>query len=329
MSLSTFGLIIYWLLLTSVFLRVVLKRRAVGASMAWMLVIVLFPIFGVLLYVLFGEIQLGKRRAERAQALRDPFLQNMSTQLSQQPINIPKCPAALGVFRIMEQHLGTGALGYRNLSVHSDPDDIFDCWLNDIHSAKKNIRAEFYIWHEEGRVAEIADALIAAAKRGVKVEILVDHAGSWRFFMFSKQLTDMREAGIELLAALPVKTWRNLFRRIDLRMHRKLLIIDNKIAYSGSMNMADPRLFNIGREVGPWIDMMIRFEGAAAFGVSKVFSWDWEVETGERRFPILEDELGPSTQWMTMIPSGPDLGTDVISQVMLCSIYRAEHSITV
>lgn len=329
LSLSTFGLIIYWLLLTTVFLRVVFKRRAVGASMAWMLIIVLFPIFGVLLYILFGEVQLGTRRAERAQALRDPFLQNMSTQLSQQATNIPRCPAALGVFRIMEQHLGTGALGYSNFSVYSEPDEIFDCWLSDIQAAKQSIRAEFYIWHDEGRVEEIADALINAAKRGVNVEILVDHAGSWRFFMFSKQLTRMREAGIKLLAALPVKVWRNIFRRIDLRLHRKLLIIDNKVAYSGSMNMADPRFFNISREVGPWIDMMIRFEGAAAFGVSKVFSWDWEVETGERNFPVLKDELGPSTQWMTMIPSGPDLGTDVISQVMLCSIYRAEHSITV
>lgn len=329
LSLSTFGLVLYWLLLTAVFLRVVLKRRAVGSSLAWMLIIVLFPIFGVVLYFLFGEVQLGKRRVERAQALRDPFIQNLSSHLAGQTINQPSSPAAKGVFNIMEQHMGTGAVGYNNLKVYSDPDAIFDCWLADIKQAKQCIRAEFYIWDDKGRVAEIAAALIAAAKRGVSVEILVDHAGSWSFFMFSRQLTQMREAGIEFVAALPVSIWRNVFRRIDLRMHRKLLIIDNKIAYSGSMNMADPKFFNVGRNVGPWIDMIIRFEGAAAFGVSKVFSWDWEVETGERRFPIVEENLEPNTQWMTMVPSGPDLGTDVITQVMLCSIYRAEHCITV
>lgn len=329
MSLSTLGLIVYWLLLASVFFRIIFKRRAVGASLAWMLVIVVFPIFGVLLYILFGEIQLGKRRAERARDLRAPFLHNMSAQLSQQMFVFPQCPAAYGVFSIMEQHLGMGALGYNNLQVYSDPDEIFDSWLTDIQQAQQSIRAEFYIWHEQGRVGEITEALIAAAQRGVHVEILVDHAGSWKFFMFSKQLAQMRAAGIEFLAMLPVSLWRNLFRRIDLRMHRKLLIIDHKIAYSGSMNMADPRFFNIEQNVGPWIDLIIRFEGAAAFGVSKVFSWDWEVETGERRFPVLTEELAPSTQWMTLIPSGPDLGTDVINQVMLCSIYRAEKSITV
>lgn len=321
----------YWLLLTAIFLRVIFKRRSVGASLAWMLIIVFLPILGIVLYVFFGEVQIGKKRLERAQSLRDPFLQNMSSHLSHQKVPIPEQPAAIAAHNIMEKHLGTGALGYNNLKIYSEPDEIFDHWLTDINTAQKSIRATFYIWHDAGRVKEIAQALILAAKRGVKIEILVDHAGSWKFFLFSKQLTAMRAAGIEFLPALPVSILRMLVRRMDLRMHRKLFIIDNKIAYSGSMNMADPRYFNIGRQVGPWIDLMARFEGAAAFGVSKIFSWDWEVETGERRFPELQSELeiAPNTQWMTMIPSGPDLDTDVISQVMLASIYRAEHCITV
>lgn len=331
LNLSTIGLIIYWLLLTTVFLRVVFKRRSVSSSLAWMLIIVFLPVLGVVLYFLFGEVQLGKRRAERAQALRDPFIQNLSSHLLEQHDDKPKSTAAKAVYSIMQEHMGRGSIGYDNLQVFSDPDEIFDAWLTDIRSAQKNIRACFYIWDEQGRVAEVAQALIEAAERGVKIEILVDHAGSWSFFMFSKQLAAMRAAGIEFVAALPVSIWRNLFRRIDLRMHRKLLIVDNKIGYSGSMNMADPRFFNSKRKVGPWIDMMMRFEGAAAFGISKVFSWDWEVETGDRRFPVLEKEIAqlPTTQWMTMVPSGPDLGTDVISQVMLTSIYRAEKSIKV
>src|SRR5690554_5477640 len=331
LSLSTVGLIIYWLLLTTVFLRVVFKRRPVSSSLAWMLIIVFLPFLGIVLYFLFGEVQLGKRRAERAQALRDPFIQNLSSHLIEQQDDQPTSTAAKAVYEIMQQHMGRGSIGYDNLQVFSAPDEIFDAWLTDIRSAKKNIRACFYIWHDQGRVKEVAQALIEAAQRGVEIEILVDHAGSWSFFMFSKQLDAMRSAGIEFVAALPVSLWRNIFRRIDLRMHRKLLIIDNKIGYGGSMNMADPRFFNSDRKVGPWIDMMMRFEGAAAFGVSKVFSWDWEVETGERRFPVLEKEIAqlPTTQWMTMVPSGPDLGTDVITQVMLTSIYRAEKCITV
>ncbi|MCC5855075.1 MAG: cardiolipin synthase [Idiomarina sp.] len=328
MQISDFWLVVYWLILASVFLRVVFKRRSVGASLAWMLIIVIFPILGVLLYLMFGEVQLGKRRAERAQAMRDPFIQNLTSQIESHHTEEPTHPAAKAMFNIMERHLGTGALGYHHLDVYSEPDAIFDAWLNDINKAKVNIRAAFYVWHAKGRVIEVTDALIRAQQRGVKVELLLDHAGSWRFFMLARCYRRMRNAGIEITQALPVSIWRNLFRRADLRLHRKLLIIDHRIAYSGSMNMADPKFFNIGRQVGPWIDMVIRFNGAAAFGVSKVFSWDWEVETGERRFPELTTPLKESHQWMTMIPSGPDLGTDVISQVMLASIYRAETSIT-
>ncbi|WP_157957815.1 cardiolipin synthase [Aliidiomarina celeris] len=329
MQITDFWLVFYWFLLATVFLRVLFKRRTVGASLAWILIIAFLPLIGLVLYFSFGEIQLGGKRAERAQAMRDPFIQNLSNQLSGHSPSPPKSSAAKAVYALMERYLGTGALGYHALDVFSEPNDIFDQWLADIKSAKHSIRATFYIWHPQGRVLEIIDALIAAQQRGVKVEILVDNVGSWRFFLFKSHLNRMREAGIQVEAALPVFLGRSIFRRADLRMHRKLFIIDHKIAYSGSMNMADPRFFNVGRNVGPWIDMVIRFEGAAAFGVSKIFSWDWEVETGERRFPKLKEPIAQSEQWLTMIPSGPDLGSDVISQVMLASIYRAERTIMV
>ncbi|WVM88647.1 phospholipase D-like domain-containing protein [Halopseudomonas pachastrellae] len=77
------------------------------------------------------------------------------------------------------------------------------------------------------------------------------------------------------MPALPVRLWRALAQRIDLRLHRKLVVIDGRIAYSGSMNIADPRFFKKEAKVGEWVDIMLRLEGPAAHGLDKVFAWDW------------------------------------------------------
>ncbi len=329
MQITDFLVVFYWLLTASVFLRVIFKRRPVSSSLAWVLIIVVFPFLGVLIYLFFGEIHLGKRRAERAHALRTPFLENLTKFLSGHETPPPPGHAARAIYQIMHQRDGIGGLSYKNFSVLSDPDNIFDQWIRDIEHAERDIRMEFYIWHPHGRVTEVTEALITAAKRGVSIEILVDHAGSWSFFMFSRDLKRMRAAGIKLLPTLPVNLFRNLFRRVDLRLHRKLIVIDHVTCYTGSMNMADPRYFNAHKKFGPWIDIMLRFEGAAAFGVSKVFSWDWELETGERNFPQLKTELATCEQWLSIIPSGPGQGEAVMHQIMLSMIHRANTSITI
>ncbi|WP_157981225.1 cardiolipin synthase [Aliidiomarina iranensis] len=329
MQISDFLVIFYWLLIATVFLRIIFKRRPVSSSLAWVLIIVVFPFLGVIIYLLFGEIHLGKRRAERAEALRKPFLENLTKFLRAQETPEPPGHAARAIYQTMHKRDGIGGLSYKNFSVLADPDSIFDQWLADIQNAKRDIRMEFYIWHPHGRVKEITEALIAAAKRGVSIEILVDHAGSWAFFMFNDDLKRMRAAGVKLLPSLPVNLFRNFFRRVDLRLHRKLIVIDHTTCYTGSMNMADPRYFNARKKFGPWIDIMLRFEGAAAFGVSKVFSWDWELETGERNFPQLHTELEVSDQWLSIIPSGPGQGEAVMHQIMLSMIHRANTSITI
>lgn len=329
LQIADFFVVFYWLLTASVFLRIIFKRRPVSSSLAWVLIIIVFPFLGVLIYLFFGEIQLGKRRAERANALRTPFLENLTKFLSGHETPEPKGHAARSIYQIMHQRDGIGGLSYKNFAVLADPDSIFDQWLHDIENAERDIRMEFYIWHPHGRVNEVTEALIAASERGVSIEILVDHAGSWPFFMFSADLKRMRAAGIKLLPTLPVNIFRNLFRRVDLRLHRKLLVIDHIICYTGSMNMADPRYFNAHKKFGPWIDIMLRFEGAAAFGVSKVFSWDWELETGERNFPQLKTELETCNRWLSIIPSGPGQGEAVMHQIMLSIIHRANSSITI
>ena len=90
----------------------------------------------------------------------------------------------------------------------------------------------------------------------------------------------MRNAGIEVVEALKVNLMRVFLRRVDLRQHRKMIMIDNYIAYTGSMNMVDPPFhFKQDAGVGQWIDLMARMEGPIATAMGIIYSCDWEIET--------------------------------------------------
>ncbi len=144
----------------------------------------------------------------------------------------------------------------------------------------------------------------------------------------------MREAGIELIEALAVNPFRMFFRRLDIRQHRKVVIIDNQLAYTGSMNMVDPRFFKQNAGVGQWVDVMVRVSGPTVSVLSSIFAWDWEVETGIRDLPsapecLMIDDHRHANHAVQAIPSGPGLPEGMIQQVLTLAIHQAETSITI
>lgn len=320
--------VLYWLFTAAVTIRVVMFRRPVSGTLAWLLVIYIVPLFGAVLYLLLGELNLGRKRAARAQAMVEPYLDNLNSRFDVDSIPMPGGHLAQAVHQLLASRMGLGTLGYSRMQVLKSPEAIFNQLVEDIRQSRNTIRVETYIWHPGGRVDDVANELIAASRRGVKVSVLIDHAGSRPFFR-SKWRKAMVDAGIEVVHALPVKLLRALVQRIDLRMHRKLLIIDDRIAFTGSMNMADPLVFKRKSKSGPWIDVMLRLDGQAASGLAKVFAWDWEVETGQRCLPQYYPAPDHCNQWLSIIPSGPGVGEDLIGQAVLSSIYRANHRIVI
>lgn len=318
---------LYWLVTAAVTIRIIALRRPVSVTLAWLLIIYIVPIVGAILYILFGELNLGRKRATRAGEMVEPYLNNLTTQFQDNNGALPGAELSLAVNRLMTTQVGIGALNYGELVVLKTPQDIFERMLDDLRRAERCVVLETYIWHPGGYVDLLTEELINASKRGVTVKLLIDHAGS-RHFFGSASCKAMREAGIQVVAALPVRLFRALVQRIDLRMHRKLLVVDDQVAYTGSMNMADPAYFKREARVGQWIDTMLRLEGEAAAGLAKVFAWDWEVETSERVFPNMTEANGEPRHWLSIIPSGPGLG-DLINQTVLVSIYRANKSIII
>lgn len=328
------GFIAHWLLVAATTFRIIFKRRAVGVSVAWLLVIYILPLLGVLLYFMFGEYNLGKKRALRSQKMLTHY-ENWFRQLRACSKHTPQ---HLGfhvrpIHQLSMQRMGIPCLTSHDLELLHTSDAIFERILDDVNHAQKSINAEFYIWEPGGYADKIAKGLIKAKHRGVKVSLLLDAVGSRSFFN-SQWPEVFKQSGIDVREALKVTPLRALLRRLDLRLHRKIFVIDNRIAYTGSMNMVDPAYFKQDSGVGLWIDVMTRIQGPASALLNCIQSWDWEIETGHRRFPNLpncsiDSKHKHASHTLQIIPSGPGMPDDLIHQVLLLSIHHAQKSIII
>lgn len=326
------GVIIYWLLIAGVTLRVVLKRRAVSVSLAWLMIIYILPIVGVLCYFLFGELNLGRTRAERTKAMSAPFSSWFQLLDACQAHTSEKLSHHIDyIDELCNRRINIPTLSGNSLALQNSPNAILHSIIQDIEQAQHHIRLVFYIWHPGGLADAVAHSLIQAAKRGVSVKLLLDSAGSATFFRSHWPKT-MRQSGVQVVQALAVSPWRIFLRRLDLRQHRKIIVIDDSVAYTGSMNLVDPAHFKQGAGVGQWIDVMVRITGPTANVLSAIHSWDWEVETGERTLPeVPECNIGidRTLHPIQVVPSGPGLPEGLISQVLILAINHAKQSLRI
>jgi cardiolipin synthase A/B len=326
------GIILYWLLVAGVTLRVVLKRTAVSVSLAWLMIIYILPIVGVIFYFLIGELNLGHRRAERAREMFTPF-ENWFRQLNDCQAHRTEHMGA-HIYKIDElcnHRMGIPALSGNTLELQQTSDEILHSIIDDIGQAQHSIRMVFYIWHPGGLIDAVSSALIQAAKRGVNIKLLIDAAGSHRFFN-SHWSSMLSSAGIEVIPAMDVSVWRIFLRRIDIRQHRKIIVIDDNVAYSGSMNMVDPAYFKQDANVGQWVDIMVRITGPTVNVLAAIHCWDWEVETGTRQLPAIPEcsiDTNAVKHPVQVVPSGPGMPSQLISQALILAINQANSTVRI
>ncbi|NLJ92870.1 MAG: cardiolipin synthase [Aeromonadales bacterium] len=315
-------------LVLGVTFRVIMKRRPVGVSLAWLALIYAIPILGVATYILFGEVRLGRKRGERAKAMYRPYADWINVLVERFPgqrftVSEPVRP----IYELVKARLNMPMLSGNALTLLQDTDGILSAMQEDIRNARSSCYLEFYIWHAGGRADDIAFELMAAARRGVDCRVLLDSVGSAGFFR-SHWPRRLRAAGVKLVEVLPVGPLRILFERQDLRMHRKLVVIDDDVAYAGSMNMVDPSCFKQDAGVGEWVDIMLRIRGPIVPILWSLFVWDWEMETGERLLEQLEYHpisCLDNQLKMQLLPSGPFMGGDAIQQSLLTAIYQSSR----
>ncbi len=333
----------YWILTSAIFfadlairiglsLRVVMRKKAAPVTLAWLVVILLLPFFGAIIYLLFGENRLGERRAKRA-AAGVPLILRWAESLQQRAFTDwntlnPECEP---IHRQIDAAIKIPTMPDNRLLLIENSEDFFGHLIGDIDQAQTTCFLEFYIWSNGGAADLVCQALIRACKRGVRCRLLLDSLGS-KVFLRSSQCRELEAQGVEVIECLPAGLFRALFVRVDLRNHRKIISIDGCIGYTGSQNLVDPKFFKQDQDVGEWIDIMVRIEGPVVEIMTASFLYDWAMESGERlddlnkrgeTYPVPPAGDIP----VQLAPSGPGFAEDAIHNLLLTTIYAARKEL--
>lgn len=314
--------------------HVVMSRRPVSATLSWVLLMFLpVPFVGVLLYAIVGEVRLGRGRLARYDELTKGLISRATIfwRGGNQDWTA-ECEPYKHVANVATAVCGMPPLRSNQIAFLGDAAHTIESIIKDIDAARERVHMLFYIWMETGAGERVVEALERAAARGVACRVLVDAVGS-KGFLKSGLPGRLRGAGVMVAAALPVSPLRMVFARMDLRNHRKIVVIDGWTAYTGSQNLTDDS-FGVSRwrKIGPWIDATARIVGPAAQALEVVFLRDWEIESGERLGEKLE-ELLPEVPipedgcTVHVVPTGPNDTVAAMREAMITTIFSAKEEL--
>ena len=303
-------------------------RMEPSARLAWIMVVEALPLVGIGAYLLFGEVRMRQAEVQKMHDIRD----RLTGLWQPSPQQVDEAPRiARPVVAANRSVGGMEAVAGNQVDLLAEDDGALDALVSAIEGARDHVHILFYIWlpdHGGGRVAE---AVARAAARGVAVRVIVDALGS-RGLVRSAHWRAMQAAGADCVTAFPwgLPFISVLFQRLDLRNHRKILVVDNRVAFTGSRNCADME-FAVKRRFGPWVDILLAVRGPAVRQLQSVFLADWMTYTGRDLGPMLETvppaaDPGAIAQ---VVATGPDRRAGSISDCMATMLFSARDAVTI
>ncbi len=328
-------ILFHLLIQAGLILRALLRpNREPAARIAWVVVILAVPVLGIVAYALLGETNLGRARLARLTRVmsglpRTSDIAGMAEAEAEAAAMLLERQEPL--FRVGRSISGFAAVGGNRADLMADSDAAIAAMVADIDAARDHVHLMFYIWLPDGNGTRMAEALIRAAARGVTCRAMVDDLGS-RALVKSDLWARMEAGGIRLARALAVGNplWRALTGRIDLRNHRKILVIDNAITYCGSQNCADPAFLPKAR-YAPWVDAVMRFTGPVVRQNQALFAADWMAETDDDLDALLTAPLPPSEPGFAaqVIASGPAARPTAAPEMFASLMYAARSELII
>ena len=303
-----------------------------ATATAWLLVIFFWPTPGIIAYSVLGTQLLPSRRLDRHREMLKHFQtikENFHHDAVFAPAAHPALPESLQATARLASNLGSlNALDGNSVRLITDADEFIGEIVAGIDAATQEVDLLYYILNDDVKGHLILEACARAASRGVTVRILADSVGS-RSFCRSKERKTLSALGIHIAEALPVRIYRTLAARFDLRNHRKLALFDHVCAVTGSHNVTAS---NYGRKDNLiWKDISLLLRGPVVQQLESVFVEDWYVETGEiiehrETPPRLET---PGNACLQTVPSGPSYSTQNYQRLIIASIIGASHQVTI
>lgn len=314
-------------------IHVIMRRRPVAVSLAWLALLLALPFLSIFIYTLVGETRLGIRRARRHEI--------QTKRLDEQAVSIWR-HRHLDTESIGEEFSGIARYGTavsgmpplrgNRLTLLPDNESMLGALERDIDGAVSHCHLLYYIYLCDTAGTAISEALLRAVKRGVACRLLVDGVGS-RAFLKSDLCERLRAGNVQVVEALPVNLLRRPFARVDLRNHRKIAVIDGRVAYCGSQNITDTHFrSHKWRKTGQWIDASVRVDGPAAQALAVTFLRDWQLDSDEDIADVsgFLPEPHPHEDHecvVQVVPSGPGPTPQAIHQALLTLIYSAREEL--
>lgn len=316
------------ILAVGVTLDAVLRPRHVASVLGWVGIAWLVPIIGPLLYIGFGvnRLQRAAVALDLETAWRQTGPRESATEgaIAEDEVG-RRYPALLGMARLGQQVTGKPLLAGNRIEPLVDGDEAYPAMLEAIRSARESLTLLAYIFDSDRTGREFQRALTDAHRRGVQVRVLIDAVGA-RYGRPS-MVRELARAGVPVAAFLPVRLSR-LYRYLNLRNHRKILVADGRAGFMGGMNIRDGHW--LGRQPRHPVQCLhFRVAGPVVADLQRTFSMDWafttrEVLVGETWFPALDD-AGPVVA--RGVPDGPDADLDNLPEVLLGALQVARERV--
>ena len=312
------------------------RDRKPTAAMAWLLLIILFPFFGILFFLLIGNFRLPKKRRDE-QARIDTLIKDKVGATSNMVADESGWPRWFQ--RIAQQNEGLTALpavGGNGATLYGDYQASIDAMAAEIDSAQNWVHVEFFIVAWDDTTREFFAAMERAVARGVSVRLLADHISSRKMAKSKETFAELDRIGVKWAWMLPVMPFKGKYQRPDLRNHRKIVVVDGRVAFMGSQNLISRDYDsekNIKRGL-KWQELVTRLTGPVVASMNGVFLSDWLIETGENLMAtehVAVEELTVSTSTDALVcqvvPSGPGYTTENNLRMFLSLIYGATEKV--
>ena len=300
---------------------IILQKREPAATLSWLMSLAFLPYLGFLIYYLLGPQKIDRHRLRRAR--RRVALAAFDDESSN--------PEYAEMQRMVLATTGFPPASATHVDMLVDGSHKYPRLLQDIATATREVHVEYYIYEPDQNGTALRDALTAAAKRGAKVRLLLDAVGSKK--ASKKFFQPLLDAGGELAWFHPMRLGRvwKFWKRpwVNLRTHRKIVLIDGRIGYTGGINITDEQDDRLRTDA--YRDLHLRMEGNVVRELQQVFVEDWIYATDDRSLisdvvqgmpPLVAGDIP-----VQIVSSGPDSRWEAIHRAHVSAIHAAHHRV--
>jgi len=333
-ALPAAAVIVIELALLVVALVVAPRDRRPSSALAWILLIVVLPFLGLALFAVIGSPKLPQARRDRQRTMNERIEERArSVEHVTHTHGAPRWLAPIA--RLTRESGATPLVDGNAATLLPHFEEQLAALVEAVDGAERSAHIEFYILALDPTTRPFFAAMERAVARGVAVHVLVDHLGSLKYPGFRRARRELTRIGVDWRLMLPVQPLRGRYQRPDLRNHRKLMVVDGRIGFVGSLNMIDPAYETRGnrRRHLRWRDLMARVEGPVVQEIEAVFDTDWFSETdeipGRTALDATADDDDPATLLAQIAPSGPAFDSENNLALFNSLLYAAERRVSI